>query len=99
MLNAQPAWLMTQVQAEALLGEDGMIALINITAHEIRRAPSLRRPRRRRAAADELIDGYSATYQLGDFRIGSKLPHGKQRKFVLARLGRDLSRIEKVSTA
>ena len=31
MLNAQPAWLMAQVQAEALLGEDGMIALINIT--------------------------------------------------------------------
>ena len=31
MLNAQPAWLMAQVQAEALLGEDGMNALIDIT--------------------------------------------------------------------
>jgi hypothetical protein len=31
MLNAQPAWLKAQVQAEALLGVDGMTALINIT--------------------------------------------------------------------
>jgi hypothetical protein len=31
MLSAQPAWLTAQVQAEALLGEDGMIALINVT--------------------------------------------------------------------
>jgi DNA-binding MarR family transcriptional regulator len=31
MLNAQPAWLTAQVQAEALLGKDGIIALISIT--------------------------------------------------------------------
>jgi DNA-binding MarR family transcriptional regulator len=31
MLIAQPAWLTAQVQAEALLGEDGMIALVSIT--------------------------------------------------------------------
>ena len=31
MLNAQPAWLKAQVQAEALLGVDGMTTLINIT--------------------------------------------------------------------
>jgi DNA-binding MarR family transcriptional regulator len=31
MLNAKPAWLAAQVQAEALLGKDGMIALIGIT--------------------------------------------------------------------
>ena len=31
MLNAQPVWLTAQVQVEALLGEDGMIALISIT--------------------------------------------------------------------
>jgi len=31
MLNAQSAWLKAQVQAEELLGVDGIIALINIT--------------------------------------------------------------------
>jgi len=31
MLLAQPAWLTTQVEAEALLGKDGMIAVISIT--------------------------------------------------------------------
>jgi DNA-binding MarR family transcriptional regulator len=31
ILNAQPAWLKAQVQAEALLGKDGMIAVISIT--------------------------------------------------------------------
>jgi DNA-binding MarR family transcriptional regulator len=31
VLNAQAAWLTAQVQAEALLGKDGMIALVSIT--------------------------------------------------------------------
>ena len=31
MLLAQPAWLTTQVEAEALLGKDGMIAVISIS--------------------------------------------------------------------
>ena len=31
ILNARPAWLKAQVQAEALLGVDGITALINIT--------------------------------------------------------------------
>ena len=31
MLIAQPAWLTAQVEAEALLGKDGMIAVISIT--------------------------------------------------------------------
>jgi hypothetical protein len=31
MLLAQPAWLTAQVEAEALLGKDGMIAVISIT--------------------------------------------------------------------
>jgi hypothetical protein len=31
MLIAQPAWLAAQVEAEALLGKDGMIAVICIT--------------------------------------------------------------------
>ena len=31
MLNARPAWLTAQVQAGVLLGEGGVIALINVT--------------------------------------------------------------------
>jgi hypothetical protein len=31
MLIAQPAWLTAQVEAEALLGKEGMIAIISIT--------------------------------------------------------------------
>ena len=46
-------------------------------------------------AADAAIKSVrEAAYPLIFRLFGSELPHGKQRKFVLARLGRDLSRIE-----
>src|SRR5215472_13061784 len=38
---------------------------------------------------------HEAAYPLIFKLFGSKMPHGKQRKVVLARLGQDLARIEK----